>query len=91
MKKSIFFIIFLCIFTVLQAQNATDKFVLSEEIGVMFGAYGEVHFNNTILYNNDTNYSFSNTGPIVNAYFNYCFILIIKYISTFWINCQYTI
>ena len=33
---------------ILSAQNATDKFIISEEIGGMFGGYAEVHFNQSI-------------------------------------------
>ena len=32
----------------LSSQNATDKFILSEETGVMFGGYADVHFNQPI-------------------------------------------
>lgn len=45
MKKSILFTIFTFYSFVLLGQNATDKFILSEDDGPMFGAYGEVHFN----------------------------------------------
>ena len=40
--------VFLLFTLMLSAQNATDKFVLSEETGAMFGGYAEVHFNQSI-------------------------------------------
>ncbi len=51
MKVFFYFILFISynIFS----QNATDKFILSENEGPMFGAYGEVHFNQPTPFKNN--------------------------------------